>query len=100
MNPSGDASSRPFAPFVPEASTLPELTFRAVFLGTAMAIVLGTANAYLGMRAGLTVAATFPAAVVAMAAVARTLDHRDAGPAGELRRRLPPAVAGGVAGAS
>ena len=69
MSPTSAASSRPFAPFVPEASTLPELTFRAVFLGTAMAIVLGTANAYLGMRAGLTVAATFPAAVVAMAAL-------------------------------
>ncbi len=60
---------RSFVPFVPESSTLPELTFRAVLLGTAMAIVLGTANAYLGMRAGLTVAATFPAAVVAMAAL-------------------------------
>ena len=69
MNPTGNPSSRPFVPFVPEASTLPELTFRAVLLGTAMAIVLGTANAYLGMRAGLTVAATFPAAVVAMAAL-------------------------------
>ena len=64
-----DTSSRPFVPFVPESSDLPELTFRAVLLGTAMAIVLGTANAYLGMRAGLTVAATFPAAVVAMAAL-------------------------------
>ena len=61
--------SRPFVPFVPESSDLPELTFRAVFIGTVMAIVLGTANAYLGMRAGLTVAATFPAAVVAMAAL-------------------------------
>ena len=44
-----------------------ELTFKAVFLGTIMAIVLGAANAYLGMKVGLTVAATFPAAVVAMA---------------------------------
>ncbi len=69
MNATSDPSSRPFVPFVPEASTMPELTFRAVLLGTAMAIVLGTANAYLGMRAGLTVAATFPAAVVAMAAL-------------------------------
>ena len=64
-----DSVSRPFVPFVPESSDLPELTFRAVFIGTVMAIVLGTANAYLGMRAGLTVAATFPAAVVAMAAL-------------------------------
>ncbi len=58
-----------FRPFVPESSDLPELTFRALLIGTLMAIVLGTANAYLGMRAGLTVAATFPAAVVAMAAL-------------------------------
>ena len=58
-----------FTPFVPEETDLPELTFRAVFLGVIMAIVLGAANAYLGMRAGLTVAATFPAAVVAMAAL-------------------------------
>src|SRR3989304_5927636 len=46
-----------------------ELTFKAVFLGVLMAIVLGAANAYLGMKAGLTVSATFPAAVVAMAAL-------------------------------
>ena len=58
-----------FTPFVPEETQLPELTFRAVLIGTLMAIVLGAANAYLGMRAGLTVAATFPAAVVAMAAM-------------------------------
>ena len=58
-----------FTPFVPDDTDLPELTFRAVGLGVLMAIVLGAANAYLGMRAGLTVAATFPAAVVAMAAL-------------------------------
>jgi len=56
-------------PYVPGDSLLPELTFRAVFIGILMAIVLGSANAYLGMKAGLTVAATFPAAVVAMAAL-------------------------------
>jgi putative OPT family oligopeptide transporter len=58
-----------FKPFIGEDTELPELTFRAVAIGTAMAIVLGAANAYLGMKAGLTVAATFPAAVVAMAAM-------------------------------
>jgi putative OPT family oligopeptide transporter len=46
-----------------------ELTFKAVLVGILMAVVLGAANAYLGMKAGLTVAATFPAAVVAMAAL-------------------------------
>lgn len=58
-----------FKPFIGEETELPELTFRAVAIGTVMAIVLGSANAYLGMKAGLTVAATFPAAVVAMAAM-------------------------------
>ena len=58
-----------FTPFVPEETELPELTFKALGLGVVMAVVLGTANAYLGMKLGLTVAATFPAAVVAMAAL-------------------------------
>jgi len=56
-------------PFVPIESELPEFTFKALTLGIIMAIVLGAANAYVGMKAGLTVAATFPAAVVAMAAL-------------------------------
>ena len=64
-----DPSSSRFTPFVPEETDLPELTFWAVLIGVFMAVVLGAANAYLGMRAGLTVAATFPAAVVAMAAL-------------------------------
>lgn len=59
--------AKPFKPFVPENTTMKEFTFKAVFLGVLMAIVLGAANAYLGMKVGLTVAATFPAAVVAMA---------------------------------
>ena len=56
-------------PFVPADSDLKEFTFKAIILGVVMAVVLGAANAYLGMKAGLTVAATFPAAVVAMAAL-------------------------------
>jgi putative OPT family oligopeptide transporter len=55
------------SPFVPASEQLPELTFKALALGVVMAVALGAANAYVGMRAGLTVAATFPAAVVAMA---------------------------------
>ena len=58
-----------FKPYVPASSSMAELTFKAVFLGVIMAVVLGAANAYLGMKVGLTVAATFPAAVVAMAAL-------------------------------
>ncbi len=45
----------------------PELTVRALFIGVVLAIILGAANAYVGMKAGLTVAATFPATVMALA---------------------------------
>jgi putative OPT family oligopeptide transporter len=61
--------SKPFEPFVPAAKSMPELTGKAIGLGVLMAVALGAANAYVGMTAGLTVAATFPAAVVAMAAL-------------------------------
>ncbi|MEZ5400855.1 MAG: oligopeptide transporter, OPT family [Bryobacteraceae bacterium] len=44
-----------------------EVTFKAVALGIFLSLVFGAANAYLGMRAGQTVAATIPAAVIAMA---------------------------------
>jgi putative OPT family oligopeptide transporter len=60
---------KPFKPYVPAETGLAELTIKAMILGVLMAVVLGAANAYLGMKAGLTVAATFPAAVVAMAAL-------------------------------
>ncbi len=61
-------AQRPHVPYVPAESQLPELTLKAVLLGVVMAVVLGAANAYLGLKAGLTVSATFPAAVVAIAA--------------------------------
>ena len=44
-----------------------ELTWRAMLLGLCMTVVLGAANAYLGLKAGITVAATYPAAVISMA---------------------------------
>ena len=46
-----------------------EFTWRAILLGLVMTIVLGAANAYLGLRAGITIAATYPAAVIGMAAM-------------------------------
>ena len=44
-----------------------EFTLRAVLLGLVMCVVLGAANAYLGLKAGQTIAATYPAAVIGMA---------------------------------
>ena len=55
-------------PYVPAETNLPEFTLRALILGILMAVVLGAANAYLGLRAGMTISATFPAAVIAIAA--------------------------------
>ncbi len=61
------AEKVPYEPFIPADKKVREFSFRAVALGVVMAVVLGAANAYIGMVAGLTIAATFPAAVVALA---------------------------------
>ncbi len=60
--------SKEFKPYVPEETNMAEFTFKAIFLGIIMAIVLGAANAYLGLKAGMTISASFPAAVIAIAA--------------------------------
>lgn len=61
------ADDHRYQPFVPESVSMPEFTLRAVILGLVMTIILGAANAYLGLRAGVTIAATYPAAVISMA---------------------------------
>src|SRR5215813_14659012 len=53
-------------PFVPENVSMKEFTLRAVLLGLIMTVILGAANAYLGLHAGQTIAATYPAAVIGM----------------------------------
>jgi len=58
---------RRYQPFVPESVKMSEFTWRALVLGLIMCVVLGAANAYLGLRAGQTIAATYPAAVIGMA---------------------------------
>src|SRR5205085_2576373 len=58
---------RKHQPFVPENMKMKEFTWRAVLLGLVMTVILGAANAYLGLRAGITIAATYPAAVIGMA---------------------------------
>lgn len=50
-----------------ENSPVRELTAPAIILGVLMSMILGAANAYLGLKAGMTVAAAFPAAVISMA---------------------------------
>jgi putative OPT family oligopeptide transporter len=60
-------SDKAHKPYVPDESTMSEFTVRALLLGLVMSVVLGSANAYLGLRAGMTIAATYPAAVIGMA---------------------------------
>ena len=60
-------SDKDHKPYVPDDSTMSEFTVRALLLGLVMSVVLGSANAYLGLRAGMTIAATYPAAVIGMA---------------------------------
>jgi putative OPT family oligopeptide transporter len=56
-----------YKPLVPPEQTMKEFTVRALVLGLIMSVVLGAANAYLGLKAGMTIAATYPAAVISMA---------------------------------
>lgn len=56
-------------PYVPEHMKMKEFSWAALILGLVMTVVLGAANAYLGLRAGITIAATYPAAVIGMAVI-------------------------------
>ena len=56
-----------FRPYVPADTEMKEFTVRALLIGLVMCVVLGAANAYLGLKAGMTIAATYPAAVIGMA---------------------------------
>jgi putative OPT family oligopeptide transporter len=60
-------AERKFQSYVPADTDMKEFTLRAAVLGLIMTAILGAANAYLGLRAGMTIAATYPAAVIAMA---------------------------------
>lgn len=58
-----------FTPFVSPETNMKELTLRAVLLGVIMAMFMGAANAYLGLKAGMTIAATYTTAVIGMAVI-------------------------------
>ena len=66
-SPDSAVGPKKHVPFVPETMQMKEFTLRAVLLGLVLTVILGAATAYLGLRAGITIAATYPAAVIAMA---------------------------------
>lgn len=55
-----------FKPFIPADKVVPEFTVVSLILGIILAVVFGAANAYLGLRVGMTVSASIPAAVISM----------------------------------
>ena len=67
--------SNEFKPFVSADKNLKEFTVRALLIGLFLAVLLGAANAYLGLKAGMTIAATYPAAVLGMALLRLFKDH-------------------------
>jgi putative OPT family oligopeptide transporter len=59
--------TKKYIPFVSPDTSMTEFSVRALIIGLIMSVVLGAANAYLGLKAGMTIAATYPAAVIGMA---------------------------------
>lgn len=58
-----------FKPYIPADRVTPEITVTSVIIGIILAVVFGAANAYLGLRVGMTVSASIPAAVIAMGVI-------------------------------
>lgn len=58
-----------FKPYIPADKVTPEITVTSVIMGIILAVVFGAANAYLGLRVGMTVSASIPAAVIAMGVI-------------------------------
>ena len=66
-----------FKPYIPAEKVTPELTVTSVIMGCILAVIFGAANAYLGLRVGMTVSASIPAAVISMGVI-RVLLRRNA----------------------
>ena len=58
-----------FKPYVPAEKVTPELTVTSIIIGVLLAVIFGAANAYLGLRVGMTVSASIPAAVIGMGVI-------------------------------
>lgn len=58
-----------FKPYIPAEKITPELTITSIVMGIILAVIFGAANAYLGLRVGMTVSASIPAAVISMGVI-------------------------------
>ena len=64
-----DSKQTNFKPYIPAERITPEFTVTSIIMGVLLAIIFGAANAYLGLRVGMTVSASIPAAVIAMGVI-------------------------------
>ncbi|MCR5528079.1 MAG: oligopeptide transporter, OPT family [Saccharofermentans sp.] len=62
-------NNKEFKPYIPAEKITPEFTFTSIGIGIILAIVFGAANAYLGVRVGMTISASIPAAVISMGVI-------------------------------
>lgn len=63
------SENKEFKPYIPAEKITPEFTGTSIIMGVILAIVFGAANAYLGLRVGMTVSASIPAAVISMGVI-------------------------------
>lgn len=68
--------NKEFKPYVPASKITPEFTITSVVMGILLAVVFGAANAYLGLKVGMTVSASIPAAVISMGVI-RVIMRKD-----------------------
>ena len=61
--------NKEFKPYIPAEKVTPEITVTSIVMGIILSVVFGAANAYLGLRVGMTVSASIPAAVIAMGVI-------------------------------
>ena len=61
--------NKEFKPYIPAEKITPEITVTSIVMGVLLAVIFGAANAYLGLRVGMTVSASIPAAVIAMGVI-------------------------------
>jgi len=66
---------RQYTPYIRHQQTVAEFTARAIILGAILGILLGAANAYLGLKAGMTVTASIPVAVISMGILRGVFKH-------------------------
>ena len=64
-----DKKNESFKPYISADKVLPEFTVTSILMGIILAVVFGAANAYLGLKVGMTVSASIPAAVISLGVI-------------------------------